>query len=163
MRKKKDLTPQDKLIWHFVKQSVTPLRAVVEVEELVISQKIEVNIPPVYIPTPVHSFKPLAAIERGLKTKLTRGITHPEKKLDLHGLTQDGAYNRLKSFLEQAQFDGVKLAIVVTGKSGEGVLKRMVPLWLSSANLRHLVIGYEEAGRFHGRDGALYVRVRRFS
>lgn len=162
MRKKKDLTPQDKLIWHFVKQSVIPLRPVMDVEEINISQEIIVA-PPVYSPTPVHSFKPLVPIERGLKTKLTRGLMHPERKLDLHGLTQDGAYRRLKSFLEQAQYDGVKLVIVVTGKSGEGVLKRMVPLWLSSANLRHLVIGYEEAGRFHGRDGALYVRVRRFS
>jgi DNA-nicking Smr family endonuclease len=162
VRKKKLLTPEDKLVWHFVKQSITPLRPVVEMEDIPVSTVLEVKSVPVYaLPPVVHSFKPLAPIERGLKQKLSRGLAHPEVKLDLHGMRQEAAYTRLKNFLEQAQYDGVKLAIVVTGKSGEGVLKRLTPMWLGSANFRHLVIGYEEAGRFHGRDGALYVRIRR--
>jgi DNA-nicking Smr family endonuclease len=41
------------------------------------------------------------------------------------------------------------------------VLRRAVPLWLESAELRPLVVGFESAGIGHGGQGALYVRVRR--
>jgi DNA-nicking Smr family endonuclease len=39
-------------------------------------------------------------------------------------------------------------------------LRRMVPHWLAEADLRHLVLGFEEASRGHGGSGALYVRLR---
>ena len=42
-----------------------------------------------------------------------------------------------------------------------GVLRRMVPHWLRLPDLRHLVIGFEEASPQHGGSGALYVRLRR--
>ena len=45
--------------------------------------------------------------------------------------------------------------------SERGVLKRQVPLWLESGELRPFVIGFESAGMGHGGTGALYVRVRR--
>ena len=60
--------------------------------------------------------------------------------------------------------------LVITGKGARpgsdphaerGVLKRQVPLWLESAELRPLVVGFESAGIGHGGQGALYVRVRR--
>ncbi len=41
------------------------------------------------------------------------------------------------------------------------MLKRQVPLWLESTELRSLVIGFESAGIGHGGQGALYVQVRR--
>ena len=41
------------------------------------------------------------------------------------------------------------------------MLKRQVPLWLESSELRPLVVGFESAGIGHGGAGALYVRVRR--
>jgi len=61
--------------------------------------------------------------------------------------------------------------LVITGKGkpldavtiGEerGVLRRAVPGWLSGNELRHLVAGFDEAGRRHGGGGALYVRIKR--
>ena len=63
-----------------------------------------------------------------------------------------------------------KVVLVITGKGARpgsdphaerGVLKRQVPLWLESAELRPLVVGFESAGIGHGGQGALYVRVRR--
>jgi len=61
--------------------------------------------------------------------------------------------------------------IVVTGKGGKqaspvwadepGVLRRLVPQWLREADMRAVVVGFEEAGRAHGGAGALYVRLRR--
>ena len=59
--------------------------------------------------------------------------------------------------------------LVVTGKGSlpgaaereSGVLRRLTPHWLAAAEWRALVLGFEAAGRGHGGDGALYVRLRR--
>jgi DNA-nicking Smr family endonuclease len=36
-----------------------------------------------------------------------------------------------------------------------------VPEWLSAAENRGLVVGFDEASPSHGGSGALYVRIRR--
>ncbi len=106
---------------------------------------------------------------------MIRGSEPISARLDLHGLTQDAAHHALNSFLRQAQRDGHKLVIVITGKgggprsdhnhydlsSGRGILRRMVPQWLRLPEMRPFVIGFEEAHQGHGGEGALYVRIRR--
>ncbi len=114
---------------------------------------------------------PLAPIERKLKRDLARGRGAVDDALDLHGLNQAEAHHALRGFLSAAQARGDKLVIVVTGKGGRpgasswidepGVLKRLAPHWLRAPDLRHIVLGFEEAGRQHGGAGALYVRLRR--
>jgi DNA-nicking Smr family endonuclease len=111
----------------------------------------------------------LSPIDRRTRTRLSRGTVSIDARIDLHGLTQAAAHGRLARFLRQAQADGAKLVLVITGKGkprgefgGEerGVLRRAVPMWLASAEMRPLVVGFDEAGPTHGGGGALYVRVR---
>ena len=127
----------------------------------------------------VESRKPpgppsLAPLERRLKRDLARGRVAVDTAIDLHGMTQAEAHRALRGFLVYAQSQGHRLAIVVTGKGGfksrpnatswfdePGVLRRLVPHWLREADLRGVVLGFEEAGRAHGGAGALYVRLRR--
>ena len=115
---------------------------------------------------------PLAPIERRLKRELGRGRGAIDGALDLHGMTQAEAHQALRGFLRRSQARGAKLVIVVTGKGGpldepapfgreRGVLRRLTPHWLREADLRPVVLGFEEAGRAHGGSGALYVRLRR--
>ena len=126
--------------------------------------------PPVSQPKP--SLLPMAPLERRLKQKLLRGRSSVDQVLDLHGLHQAEAFQKLRQFLQFAQQDGAKLILVITGKgrSGNssyefdidgGVLRRLVPHWLRSGDLRRTVIGFEEAGSVHGGSGALYVRIRK--
>jgi DNA-nicking Smr family endonuclease len=88
-----------------------------------------------------------------------------EARLDLHGLRQAEAQRALIDFLRRAQASGLRMAIVVTGKGSRneegGVLRRLVPLWLHGPQMRDLVVGYSEAARHHGGEGALYVQIRR--
>ena len=113
---------------------------------------------------------PLAPLERRLRTQLRRGQQGVEAAIDLHGMRQDEAHAALRGFLRVQQMRGAKLVLVVTGKgaagdaafgSERGVLRRNVPHWLSLADLRPLVLGFDEAEQRHGGSGALYIRLRR--
>ena len=121
-------------------------------------------------PSRPASSKPAPSIEpldRTLKRRLARGTVAIDARIDLHGQTQSEAHSALLAFLRRAQADGVKFALVITGKGardewGErGVLKRQVPLWLNLPEFRAYVVGFEDAHIGHGGQGALYVRVRK--
>ena len=123
-------------------------------------------VPPVAPAAPPKRLAPIPVdIDHRTRVKLRRGRLDVEARLDLHGMRQDEAHRALIDFLRRAQAQGAKIAIVVTGKgsSGEsgGVLRRMTPLWLQSPQLRPIVVGFGEAARQHGGEGALYVRLRR--
>ena len=116
------------------------------------------------------SLAPLAPLEPRQRRKLARGTRAIDARIDLHGLTQAEAHVRLRGFLSQAQAQGCSLVLVITGKGGpggslsadgRGILRRVVPQWLSFAEFRPLVVGFEEAHAGHGGGGALYVRVRK--
>ena len=105
-----------------------------------------------------------------MRSRVARGSVAIDRRIDLHGLTQLAAERRLDTFLHDAQAEGAKVVLVITGKGkaaddareGErGVLRRMVPHWLAAPSLRAVVIGFEEAARNHGGGGALYGRIRR--
>lgn len=124
------------------------------------------------LPAKSHAL-PLAPLERRLKQQLLRGRSSVDQVLDLHGLRQSEAHNRLQHFLLRAQTDGARIVLVITGKGKPGpanyefemeggILRRLVPHWLRAPDLRGQVIGFEEAGGGHGGSGALYVRIRRF-
>jgi DNA-nicking Smr family endonuclease len=95
--------------------------------------------------------------------------------LDLHGLHQEAAFNRLRGFLVSSQARGHRMVLVITGKGASagrhesgpfgdaprGVLRRSVPLWLEDAEFRAVVLSYASAGVRHGGEGAFYVRLRR--
>lgn len=122
--------------------------------------------------------KPLAPLEPKARRRLMRGA-QVGARLDLHGLTQAAAHQRLRHFLVDAQAAGHSVVLVITGKGGigrgsdpmagaadlfaqaRGVLRRAVPHWLAEPGMRGIVLGFEEAGPRHGGSGALYVRLRR--
>ena len=80
-------------------------------------------------------------------------------------MTQDIAHDRLYASLLDARAYGARHVLVVTGKGAslgsEGVLKRMVPVWLDNPRFSALVSGYASASRHHGGEGAIYIRLRK--
>jgi len=133
---------------------------------------------PVVAPKPPAKPSPpsLAPIDARTKRKIARGIVPIEQRIDLHGLTQRDAYAALRGFIAGARQRGLKVVLVITGKGrrgdgghlghdvfspGErGVLRRLVPQWLSLPDMRDYVVGFEEAHISHGGGGAIYVRLR---
>jgi len=121
------------------------------------------------VPAPNHAVPALSPLARRERQRLARGGAPIEARIDLHGLTQSEAHAALARFLRRAQADGVKFALVITGKGARGaeaghdrgVLRRQVPLWLRLPEFRPYVVGFEDAHTAHGGQGALYVRIRR--
>jgi DNA-nicking Smr family endonuclease len=181
-RRRRSLSDEERTLWSTVTRAIKPLRtrkAMVEGESEALPA---VDTPPVKAPktatpkavappAPRRSDPPpLAPLGRRMKQKLGRGTEPIDGRIDLHGMTQADAHAALTHFLRRAQRDGARVVLVITGKGARvgadpyaerGVLKRQVPHWLESAELRAFVVGFESAGIGHGGAGALYVRVRR--
>ena len=102
-------------------------------------------------------------VDRRTEQKLKRGQYPVDMTLDLHGLTQVAAHNKLVQTLQSGYARGLRCVLVITGKgrAGPGVLRRQVPEWLSDENLRGVVLRFHKAQPGDGGDGALYVLLKR--
>lgn len=178
-RRRGALSSEDHALWRKVVSTVTPLRAP-EPEPPNLSPP-EASLPPTPAAQPVCAprarSKPrqtpaLAALDRRTLRDLARGRAAVEDRVDLHGLTQAVAHDRLYGFLAGAQARGLRFVLVITGKGRSretelfapherGVLRRIVPQWLAHPELRSIVLGFETAQAPHGGQGAFYVRLRR--
>jgi len=198
-RSKKNLSSEDRRLWKQVTDTVKPRQVnLVEGDETFASamqdvQKIKPTAKsstlskvtmPSYSPLGVYqkpssaAVPPLLGYNKREKSRLARGHTTLDGKIDLHGLTQDQAHKALHIFIGKAVASGWKNVLVITGKGtthynhglksyGEfgreapGVLRRKVPQWLSEPSVRNKVLGYETASSSHGGTGALFVKLRR--
>ncbi|MFV0298835.1 MAG: Smr/MutS family protein [Hyphomicrobiaceae bacterium] len=118
----------------------------------------------------------LPDFDRRHSRRIARGRVEIEARLDLHGLTQRAAHQRLVGFLMRASSSGFRTVLVITGKGGgwragagatggfedeaPGVLKRNVPRWLAEPGIAGLVVSFGPAARNHGGDGAFYIQLR---
>ena len=93
--------------------------------------------------------------------------------LDLHGMTQDNAYNALMQAMERAILQQLRILLVITGKGApksardeadrrpRGILRKQVPTWLSDSRFAGHVFAIRPAHPIHGGAGAYYVLLRR--
>jgi DNA-nicking Smr family endonuclease len=176
----RQLSPEEKRLWSHVARHVKPMQGKAlppepepEAAPAKAPAPVVTKLPPALPPLPPSkpALPPMAPVERKTLQALRRGRKDVDSVIDLHGMRQEEAHFALLSFLHRAQGSGHALVLVITGKGGaavsnglfeeRGVLRRMVPHWLRLPDLRHLVIGFEEASPQHGGSGALYVRLRR--
>ncbi|MBD2747599.1 Smr/MutS family protein [Microvirga sp. BT688] len=176
----RQLSPEEKRLWSHVARHVKPMQGKALPPEpepddkpatapSPVTAKLPPALPPLQPAKP--ALPPMAPVERKTLQALRRGRKDVDSVIDLHGMRQEEAHFALLGFLHRAQGSGHALVLVITGKGGaavssglfeeRGVLRRMVPHWLRLPDLRHLVIGFEEASPQHGGSGALYVRLRR--
>ena len=96
-------------------------------------------------------------------TRLRTGRLLPERAIDLHGRTVQDAHDALNVFLHRAHADGVRCVEIVTGhgaRTGGGVIRRELPLWLNLPGLRPLVLAAAQPPNNPGATRLLLRRVR---
>jgi DNA-nicking Smr family endonuclease len=135
-------------------------------------------LPPKLILSPAKA-QPVASQAEPFDPRVSKGIARGrhdiDARLDLHGMRQHDAYAALRHFLVRCQSEGHRHVLIITGKGGgsedagpdfwrsqeRGVLRRLVPHWLSEPLLRTHVVSFTESALKHGGSGALYVTIRK--
>lgn len=177
IRRRGVLTRDDLKLWAHVTRGVDPMQGRIAFryeEEIEIVAAAPAHEQPLQPAGPSRRIAPapppLAPLDRRLRQRLARGQRAVEGVIDLHGMRQSEAHAALIGFIARAQREGRSLVLVVTGKGaaadpadreGRGVLRRVVPHWLGDPVLRRHVVGFEQAARGHGGEGALYVHIRK--
>ena len=129
-------------------------------------------LPPYQAPLP-SAAPPDRQVDPSIRKKVGRGRIEIDGRIDLHGMTQAEARAALHRFIHDRFARGDRTVLVITGKgvstdndyiaamTQRGVLRTMLPIWLSEPSLSPLVSGWSIAARGHGGEGAWYVRLRR--
>lgn len=91
-----------------------------------------------------------------------RRKTPLQGRIDLHGMTQAEAFDALCGFITSSVAARKKTLLVITGKGpkSDGVLRRMLPLWLENPRLKKHVRAIMPAEPKDGGAGAFYVTLR---
>ena len=122
---------------------------------------------------PLPELKPetRAHPDRSTAEKMRRGQMAVEATLDLHGMTLARAEPALAAFLVNAQAQGLRLVLVVTGKGtkvdretgriAEGAIRREFPHWLNAEKNRGRIVAFRSAHVRHGGGGAFYVLLKK--
>ncbi|SEQ22950.1 DNA-nicking endonuclease, Smr domain [Devosia sp. YR412] len=123
---------------------------------------------------PLSSAKvPEKAVDPAIRKKVGRGRIDIDGRIDLHGMTQTEARGALHGFIHARFARGDRTVLVITGKGTKtdsdyiaamterGILRTMLPIWLSEPSLSPMISGWSVAARGHGGEGAWYVRLRR--
>ena len=185
---RKPLRPEDAALWAAVTRDVAPLKGgkAVRFDAWRHPRDIPVRDHPArrWAAEPVFDMPPrqvapapqsLTGLDGARAKRLQRGKLPVEGRLDLHGMTQEKAWRALGPFLARSQEAGKRVVLVVTGKGGAkkddgehawteprtGILRNLVPQWLSEGDNRARVVAWNPASAQHGGDGALYVVLRR--
>ncbi|MEM6603705.1 MAG: Smr/MutS family protein, partial [Pseudomonadota bacterium] len=88
---------------------------------------------------------------------------------DLHGYSQDQAYDALYDFFERNYRAQKRYLLVITGKGkfcydtyrNKGILKPKLPLWFYDSLFAKYISVYHKAAPCHGGDGAYYVVLKK--
>ncbi len=111
----------------------------------------------------------LTQMDGSLAKRFKRESFRVEAVLDLHGITEKDAHERVIDFIISCYNSGQRCVLIITGKgvesdeifSEKGVLRKSVPLWLSSDDVGSLILAYKNPSEALGGAGALYILLRK--
>jgi DNA-nicking Smr family endonuclease len=179
---KKTLSEDDRALWKEVTGSVRPLRVRRERAGETTTPRgddaapegAEAKAPPPprepvapflppYVPHTARKPRQPGRIDEPTLRKLKSGKRRIDCRIDLHGMTEAVAHDRLLAFLERERREGNRLALVITGKGAftGGILRQSVPRWFAEHRFSQVVGSWTSAHAEHGGEGAIYVRLRR--
>ncbi len=98
--------------------------------------------------------------------KLRKGGFSYQDYLDLHGLNRVQAHDELRAFIMECFAAGIRCVLIIVGRGlnsrdKEPVLKNNLPIWLTRAPLKRVVLAFASARSYDGGWGAFYVLLRK--
>jgi DNA-nicking Smr family endonuclease len=157
---KRPLSEEEKALLVAAMQDVVPLNKKKRAEKPEpVRRRPKISVKNVMLPELPVASKGMA--DKGTVARLASGEYEVQGKLDLHGLTLEEAYKKLKSFIEKHYRKGSRCVLIITGKGSPGQLAREVPRWLSLSDMAAQILVVSMASPKHGGSGALYVLLRK--
>jgi DNA-nicking Smr family endonuclease len=185
VRLPRGLTPDEAALWRRIAATVTPLRPERAAAAPVviaappptqspkrIKARVPAPLPPPSPPArPAHTFA-AGGLDASWERKLARGATAPDRTIDLHGLSLDGAHGALNAAIGAALASGARVVLVITGHPrphGEhdarghrrGAIRAKLLDWLAAGPHASRIAAVRPAQPRHGGTGAVYVVLRR--
>jgi DNA-nicking Smr family endonuclease len=109
-----------------------------------------------------------ATLDGSWDKRLRSGSVAPDRILDLHGMSLDGAWRAIDTALDDGIARGDRLLLLITGhqRSGEppvrrGAIRAAVHDWLAASRHAGDIAAVRGAHRRHGGGGSLYIVLRR--
>ncbi len=102
-------------------------------------------------------------LERRREKNFLRGEILIESILDLHGMTQNEAFDALRNFLSGAIKNKKRNLLVITGKgkNNSGVLRKNFENWIRDIPESSAILALRPGAQKHGGAGAFYVVLRK--
>jgi DNA-nicking Smr family endonuclease len=111
---------------------------------------------------------PGTTLDSGWDRRLRSGSAEPDRIVDLHGLSLDGAWRAVDRALDDALARGERIVLLITGhhRAGEppvrrGAIRAAVHDWLAAHRHAGEIAAVRGAHRRHGGGGSLYIVLRR--
>lgn len=194
------LKPEEAKLWHLIGRTTKPveglrhhkleeLRKLIEetkeknieaekIEDEKASHKMAIIKPPkaqIHIKHKIVQkvFVPVADISN--EKRVRRGQLEIDAKIDLHGLTQIAAEEKVIHFIMESYAYNYRNLLIITGKgnplrqhheefnlfeSPRGILRIRLREWLNRPDIRKYISGISEANQKHGGYGAFYVKLK---
>nr|QJR98169.1 hypothetical protein PlAlph_1730 [uncultured Alphaproteobacteria bacterium] len=113
-----------------------------------------------------------ANIDANTAKRFKKGEFRIEAELDLHGCTEDRAYEKVTEFIKNSYLHGRRCVAIITGKglhaeencdffNARGVLKDRVPQWLNLPEIRPLILAITHPEPKEGGSGVIKILLRR--
>lgn len=100
--------------------------------------------------------------------RLRDGAIRPDRIVDLHGMSLDGAWQTIDGALDSAISSGERLLLLITGhrRPGDqpvrrGAIRTAIHDWLGASRHARDIAAVRAAHRRHGGGGSLYIVLRR--
>ena len=170
----RSLSPEESALWARVASTIRPLH-----REKNDPEAVQVAVEPRPKPLAPAPRRPAVPPEkRAVGTtldgswdrRLGGGSVEPDRIVDLHGMSLDGAWSAIDRALDLAIAHGERVVLLITGhqRSGEpplrrGAIRAAVHDWLAASRHASDIAAVRGAHRRHGGGGSLYIVIRRKS
>lgn len=171
------LSPEEAALWAKVTATIRPLsRDAKDAPPVSVAAAPPAPRPRGRVPPPRPQARPAprpaslqaATLDGGWDRRLRNGSIEPDRVLDLHGHSLEGAWSAIDLALERSIQAGDRLLLLITGheRKGDPPLERgriraAVHDWLAASPHASRIAAVRGAHRRHGGGGSLYIILRR--
>ena len=167
----RSLSPEESALWARVASTIRPLSREKSSDQAVDAvtkiTAIEPRPAPTARPKPPQRRAPGTTLDGSWDRRLGAGAVEPDRVIDLHGMSLDGAWRAIDRALEQAITRDERVLLLITGhhRPGEppvrrGAIRAAVHDWLEASRHAAHIAAVRAAHRRHGGGGSLYIVLR---